>query len=313
MDKFKFLNWSVVAFSLLMTTSLQAKTMNGFDLSGGLLPMDEIFQGGPPRDGIPAIDNPQFVTAAQMQELGELEPSDLVLGVSVNGIHKAYPIRILNWHEIVNDNFAEQPVVITFCPLCGSGMAFEAQLDGIDLDFGVSGLLYNSDVLLFDRQTQSLWSQIEKQSVTGNYQSRQLVDLAVQNTTWQRWREQYPDTQVLSFDTGYRRSYRRDPYAGYENSANTFFPVKFRAMGLHPKEKVLGLEHQGLAKAWPLVELAKAKLPLLDNIGDMQVMVHYDESSHTGHITDLQGQLLPAVSLFWFAWAAFHDDTLLYR
>ncbi|MES9860025.1 MAG: DUF3179 domain-containing (seleno)protein, partial [Candidatus Thiodiazotropha sp. 4PDIVS1] len=136
---------------------------NGFDLSSASIKVSEVLSGGPPRDGIPAIDQPEFVSS---DEADFLTPDDRILGVVRNGVAKAYPISILNWHEIVNDVFDDEPVVITFCPLCGTGMAFEAMIDRQTLTFGVSGLLYNSDVLLYDRHSESLWSQIMKQSIS---------------------------------------------------------------------------------------------------------------------------------------------------
>ena len=133
-----------------------AQSMKGFDLSNASIPVDEIKDGGPPKDGIPAIDQPEFKKASAVQ----LDEQTRVMGVKVNEVAKAYPVPIMNYHEIVNDMFAGRPVVVTYCPLCGSGIAFDAAIDGERKTFGVSGLLYNSDVLLYDRQTESLWSQI---------------------------------------------------------------------------------------------------------------------------------------------------------
>ncbi|WP_373509099.1 DUF3179 domain-containing (seleno)protein [Thiocapsa sp.] len=137
---------------------------NAFDLSGGLAPPDEIHVGGPPRDGIPALTDPAFVPAAQADFLA---PDDRILGLTPGGEARAYPIAILNRHEIVNDGIGGRAVAVTYCPLCGTGVAFDALHTGRRVEFGVSGLLYNSDVLLYDRQTESLWSQIAKQAVTG--------------------------------------------------------------------------------------------------------------------------------------------------
>ncbi|MBT7329686.1 MAG: DUF3179 domain-containing protein [Oceanospirillaceae bacterium] len=296
--------------TLTIANRALAKSLNGFELDQGLLPVAEIFQGGPPKDGIPAIDEPLFLAAEQMQVL---EPDDMVLGITDGVQSKAYPIGILNWHEIVNDELGGVPVVVTFCPLCGSGMVFERTINGQALDFGVSGLLYNSDVLLYDRQTDSLWSQIEQQAVTGFWQGQQLQPIAVQHTSWQRWQKNHPQTLVLSFDTGFRRRYNYDPYGGYEDTAATFFPVKFRAQGFHPKQRVLGLEHNGISRAWPLVELAKAGQPITDNIAGLPVFVHYDAASQTAWVEDGQGQTITSVTLFWFAWAAFHEDTSVYH
>jgi hypothetical protein len=135
----------------------ETRQLNGFILDEPLIPAGAIEKGGPPRDGIPSIDSPLFVAAS---EASFLDPEDRVLGITQGGKSKAYPVKILNWHEIVNDWLNQQPVVVTYCPLCGSGIAFSAMVGGRRLSFGVSGLLYNSDVLLYDRQTGSLWSQI---------------------------------------------------------------------------------------------------------------------------------------------------------
>ena len=149
----------VVALGMPMRAG--ARTLNGFDLTDTLIPEHLIEAGGPPRDGIPAIDEPLFVDSSR----AGLSDTDRVLGLSFGAVARAYPVRILNWHEIVNDRIADQPVAVTYCPLCGSGMAFDARVGGQITRFGVSGLLYNSDVLLYDRRTGSLWSQIMARAV----------------------------------------------------------------------------------------------------------------------------------------------------
>ena len=141
--------------------------LSGWDYSKHSIPLKDIQSGGPPKDGIPAIDDPQFVSAA-IADRTFLKNSDRVLTLVLGGKKKAYPIKILNWHEIVNDKLAGRSVVVTFCPLCGTGMVFSRNIAGREMDFGVSGLLYQSDVLLYDRQTESLWSQIKMQAVTGS-------------------------------------------------------------------------------------------------------------------------------------------------
>jgi len=140
---------------LLLTATASAKNLNGFSINNPLVSADLIQRGGPPRDGIPSIDAPRFVTAADAQHISA---TDRVLGLTVNNIAKAYPIKILNYHEIINDRFNTTPVAVTFCPLCGTGIAFIADIDNTTRSFGVSGLLYNSDVLMYDRETESLWS-----------------------------------------------------------------------------------------------------------------------------------------------------------
>ncbi len=283
---------------------------NGFDLAGSLIPVDDILHGGPPKDGIPSIDRPVFVGA---RDAKDLSGKDMILGVVRNGLAKAYPVRILNWHEVVNDRFGPDPVVITFCPLCGSGVAFEARSGGRSLAFGVSGLLYNSDVLLYDRETGSLWSQIRAQAVTGALKGAWLQPVAVTHTTWTDWSARHPHTLVLSEETGYARDYARDPYAGYSKSPDLMFPVRFRAEGLHPKERVLGIVLGGKAKAYPFVELARTAGVIADNLGGRPVRIRFSREHQSAEALDGQGRQIAAITLFWFAWAGFHPDTELYR
>ncbi|MCG7894084.1 MAG: DUF3179 domain-containing protein [Candidatus Thiodiazotropha taylori] len=242
-----------------------------------------------------------------------LKPQDRILGVVRNGVVKAYPINILNWHEIVNDHFRQEPIVITFCPLCGTGMAFEATVRGEPLKFGVSGLLYNSDVLLYDRASESLWSQIMKQSISGKYQGDRLRHVPLQHTNWADWSDRYPDTLVLSDETGFSRDYKRSPYRGYDKSRDLYFPVEFRAKGYHPKERVLGLEVNGAYKAYPFVELAKTDGSIEESLAGQQLTVKYDMQNQTANAYDLFGDLLPSTTAFWFAWYAFHPQTEIFR
>ena len=197
----------LLCLALLATgapATLLAQQMNGFDLRGSLIPSEQIHFGGPPKDGIPAIDKPDFTSAGLATFLRD---DDTVLGMVRGGVARAYPVRILNWHEVVNDRFDQDAVVVTYCPLCGTGVAFDARIDGRVLSFGVSGLLYNSDVLLYDRQTQSLWSQLLAQAISGPMKGRRLAMLPLTHTTWVDWRKSHSATQVLSTNTGQTRSY----------------------------------------------------------------------------------------------------------
>lgn len=285
-------------------------TRNGFDLSGSLVPADEILSGGPPRDGIPAINQPKFLKAGEARYL---KPQDRVLGIVRQGVAKAYPIRILDWHEIVNDRFEDEAIAVTYCPLCGTGMAFDADVGGKTLNFGVTGLLYNSDVLLYDLQTQSLWSQILGTAVSGPFKGEKLKSIPITHTTWADWKTRHPQTLVLSTDTGFRRDYERSPYAGYERSEEVIFPVKFRSQGYHPKEQVIGLEVAGKFKAYPFAELAKSPSEFRDVVNGEPVIVRFDAGHRTGSVFDGKGQELPTVIAFWFAWYGFHPDTEIYR
>jgi hypothetical protein len=148
----------------VLCTVVHAQTKNGFDLGDASVPIDQIRHGGVPRDGIPSIDNPKFIDAA---DADFLRGKDRILGVFRNGVAKAYPIKILDYHEIVNDHFGDEAILVSYCPLCYTGMVFSVQGNDVAFDFGVSGLLYNSDVLLYDRETGSLWSQILSKAITG--------------------------------------------------------------------------------------------------------------------------------------------------
>jgi hypothetical protein len=298
---------ALVLSVLVAGAALSRPAHNGFDLSGSLVPPEEIHLGGPPRDGIPAIDRPRFLSAGQAEFLA---PDDRVLGLARGGEAKAYPIRILNWHEIVNDRIGGERVAVTYCPLCGTGVAFRARAEGRELTFGVSGLLYNSDVLLYDRETESLWSQIRKQAITGDMRGTRLTALPLVHTSWEAWRTEHPDTRVLSTDTGHDRNYWSNPYSGYQSDAGLEFPVSARSARYHPKERVLGVELGGTFKAYPFAELSRvAGGEVRDRIAGREVRVRFDPEGESARAFDADGRELPAITGFWFAWYAFHPET----
>ncbi|WP_290697086.1 DUF3179 domain-containing protein [Amphritea sp.] len=291
---------------------VSARTLNGFDLTGSLIYEGHIVPGGPGKNGIPAIDQPVFDRA---DDVSWLEPEQRVIGVNHNGIAKAYPLAILNWHEIVNDRFATDPVVVTYCPLCGSGVVYQALQDGQELTFGVSGLLYNSDVLLYDRQTDSLWSQLHHSAITGPMKGKVLAQLPSVHTRWGAWLKDHPDTLVLSRNTGASRDYTRDPYSGYEDSKLLYFSVEFMSQAFHPKERVIGVELNGRTKAYPFSELAKGALKgvLGDRLGEAVLRIEYNAELQTARVFRGEMEELPVVNLFWFAWYGFHPKTEVYR
>ncbi len=301
--------WVLIAAALL-ALPVAAESINGFDLSDTLVPRSEIAHGGPPRGGIPALTDPPFVSVNEATFVAE---DDRVIGVARNGVAKAYPLALMNYHEIVNDRFGDEAVVVTYCPLCFTGMAFKATADGKRLLFGVSGLLYNSDVLLYDRLSESLWSQLLQRAISGPMKGQNLTVLPSVNTTWREWRRRYPQTRVLSWETGHLRHYDRDPYALYDQSPDIMFPVRFRAQGYHPKEYVIGIELDGVARAYPVSELARGAAEFRDQIGAHTVVVHYDDFNVSGEIRNENGALLPFVQAYWFAWYAFHPDTQVYK
>lgn len=288
-----------------------ADIINGFDLTGAIIPASQIFNGGPGKDGIPAIDKPKFVSVRKARFM---KNDDRILGIEIAGIARAYPIKILNWHEIVNDRIGREQFTITYCPLCGTGMAFSARIEDAKLDFGVSGLLYNSDVLLYDRQTESLWSQIMQQAVTGKYKGTQLTGIPLAHTTWADWKIKHPETKVLSTRTGTLRNYEKNPYQGYDVSEHLFFPVASKAPETyHPKEPVLGVEIDGVFKAYPFVELnKKGKASFTDRVNGVELTIHWDQNHQSGSIYGDNKNVM-ITQAFWFAWFAFHPETQVYN
>lgn len=289
----------------------KAHTMNGFDVSQAEVPASEIQRGGPPRDGIPALTDPEFLSPGQAHWLGD---DERVLGVHRNGVAKAYPLGIMNYHEIVNDLFAGEPIAVTYCPLCFSGLAFEAEEpDGTRLMLGVSGLLYNSDVLLYDRRSESLWSQIGATAISGPRRGENLETVPTANTTWRAWREEHPDSLVLSRDTDYSRNYDRDPYVEYAEDEALMFPVRFRTHGQHPKTPILGVEIDGQARAYPLPAFpATGRHEVEDELAGEPITILIDSDAQTGRVLDEQGEEITSLVSYWFAWFAFHPDTDLY-
>lgn len=295
--------------------SLLGATKNGFDVSDALVPENEILSGGPPRDGIPAIYQPVFESA---EEASWIRERDRVLGIEINGEARAYPIRILDWHEIVNDKIDDQYFAVTYCPLCGTGMVFATNAGDGALLFGVSGLLYNSDVLLYDRYSESLWSQILGKAISGPLKGADLPDLPVTHTTWNKWFKDYPDTKVLSRETGMNRysrggprDYRESPYNGYENSRRILFKVSHSApKTYHPKERVIGIEVDGVFKAYPFKELSKQGMAeFTDQVAGKTFLIEWDEKAQSSSIRDESGKLLTTITGFWFAWYTFHPET----
>jgi len=298
---------TIFLFGLLCQTSYAG--FDQFDVSNSVVDLQEFMSGGPSKDGIPSLDEPQFVSA---KEADFLQDDDKVVGIVIDGKAKAYPIRILNWHEIVNDQVSNQPIAVTWCPLTRSAVTFDREVNGSILEFGVSGLLYNSNVVMYDRQSQGLWSQLKMGGLTGKFAEDHLDIVPSQVSAWHNWRGRYPQTLVLSNKTGYGRNYDRDPYADYHASKQTMFPTGVSDERLQPKSLVVGIKVENIAKAYPLEKIARSREPYFDQVGDSTIMIQ----SHNGgavEVSDKNGNSIPSVVTYWFAWSAFHKDTLIYK
>lgn len=298
-------------YTLFLLTFISCYTQGykGFDVSNATIPKSEIKDGGPPKDGIPSIDTPEFLKPSQ----STLSDSDKILGIDYNGEAKAYPISIMNYHEVVNDKFENAPVAVTYCPLCGSGVAFDTKVDGKTLTFGVSGLLYNSNVLLYDRETESLWSQLKYKAVSGPLVGQKLEVISTSNTTWGDWKDKHPESLILSKDTGYNRNYDQYPYSSYKESDRLYFPVNNTNDRYHPKEMLIGIKLKGKAKAYPFTELEKIEGDFIeDRFQGKSFKVYYDSSTKSAEIQNKDNEELPSVITFWFAWYAFNPDTSVF-
>jgi hypothetical protein len=245
------------------------------DFSRHTVPLEEIVPGGPPKDGIPALDRPRFVTSAAASAwLSENEP---VMVVRVGEDVRAYPYRILIWHEIVNDRIGDVPVAVTYCPLCNTALAFDRRHAGRVLTFGVSGMLRHSDMVIFDRETESWWQQATGESIVGEFAGDRLRPVAAQTVSWAEFRRQYPRGPVLSQETGFERPYGRNPYAGYDSPRER--PIRaFFSRTPDPRlpamERVAAVQHAGKTVAYPFSELARIGA-VNDRIGEDAVVVFW--------------------------------------
>lgn len=235
------------------------------------IPYSEIFSGGPPKDGIPAIDNPQFISVAEADEwLGDLEP---VIVFQEQADTRIYPFQILTWHEIVNDVVGDRPVVVTFCPLCNTAIVFDATVNGQALTFGTTGRLRFSNLLMYDRQTESWWQQAGGDAVIGELTGNRLTFLPATIVSWAEAQAMFPDAQVLSRDTGHNRRYGQNPYVGYDNINGSPFLFQGETPDqLPPMARVTTVALADEAVAYPNEILAQVGV-VNDQIGDTAVVV----------------------------------------
>lgn len=330
-----------------------------------IIEYDELLSGGPPRDGIPSINEPEFVSAnAAADWLAGNEP---VIALEIDGDARAYPLQILTWHEIVNDRVGGVPVIVTFCPLCNAALTFDRRVGGQVYEFGTSGLLRNSDLVMYDRTTESLWQQLTGEAIVGDMVGKRLRFVPSLLVSFDDFRQAYPRGNVLSRDTGYNRDYGRNPYAGYDRADQTPFLFDGELDGrLLPMERVVTVSFEGVDVAYPLSVLSEVHV-IEDAPGGVDLVVWHvpgtssalDASTiaqgqdvgatgvfyptldgrvlsfrfengafvdeETGSTWNVLGQaidgplagesLTPIVhgNHFWFAWAAFKPDTLIYQ
>jgi hypothetical protein len=244
------------------------------DFDKHTVPFEEIVSGGPPKDGIPAIDHPKFVRVqAADRWIDDREP---VVLVALDGVAKAYPLQILIQHEIVNDVVGQTPVTITYCPLCNTAISFDRRFDGRLLDFGTTGRLRHSDLVMYDRQTETWWQQAIGEGIVGEYAGQRLTFVPSPLISWSTFKDSYPDGEVLSRDTGYRRDYGRNPYAFYDRGRGPWSQFFFgRPDGRLPAmERVAAVEIDGESVAFAFSALREKRV-ISEDIGDTPVVAFW--------------------------------------
>ncbi len=304
--------------------SSAAAEPRGFNLKTSLIPRGEIRSGGPPKDGIPALTRPAVVAAGTARYM---KREDRVIGVSLNGKSRAYPLAILNYHENVNDELGGKPIAVTYCPLCDSAVVFDRLIGGRTRRFGISGLLYNSNVLLYDRQPhpqdESLWSQLQMRAVTGPAAEKRLTLTALpcDLTTWADWTRRHPETTVLSPNTGYARDYGGSPYKRYFAGERLMFPVRprpDRRMKLKNKDRLVIVKVGDSMRAYPVrtvARLANAPGGFEDTLNDQHFRLIPVDDAETVRVefTEPSAGDNAVLYAFWFAWHAMHPKTEIFR
>jgi len=260
-------------FAIQAATSQPASLKQEFpktDFSKSIVDFDEIQSGGPPRDGIPALDDPDFIPA---QRADWLHPQEPVIVVTVGDDSRAYPLQIMIWHEIVNDTVNDLPLAVTFCPLCNATLVFEREFDGRVLDFGTTGRLRMSDLLMYDRQTETWWQQFTGKGLIGKYAGEHLTEYPARIVAFEDFKTQHPEGPVLSRRTGHNRPYGDNPYRGYDRIDQSPFMFDGETdPRLPPMERVLAVRVGDESRAYPFGEFEDPRV-VNDEVGGKPVAV----------------------------------------
>ena len=309
----RFLRFAVVTAVFLQATAAGAERSYNVDILTETFGFDaateksvalsDLHQGCPARDCIPSIDSPKFLSA---NEATHVTDDELVITLSYKGEYRAYPSRILDHHEIVNDTVAGDPLAITWCPLCGSAVGIQRTIGEEITEFGVSGVLYNSDLVLYDRATETLWDQIEAKGIVGPMTGAELTLVPVSMSRWAKWRDKHPNTLVLSADTGFEYDYTQDRYAEYRDSTRLFMPVSASDERVHAKTVVFGFDLPTGTIAYTESVLQESGSYRHDLNGEETLVTLHDD----GEVSMRRGdQTHHPIRVYWFAWYTFHAGT----
>jgi len=280
--------------------NLSQESMADYTISSDYLDFinRNLLSGGVAKDGIPAIDHPKYLSVAE----SKLFDNDLVYGINYKGFIAAFPRVIMYQHEIVNEEVQGEKISLTYCPLTGSAIGY------IGKNLGVSGKLYNSNLVFYDRETDTNYPQILGVGLDKGGRSEVLATFPITTTTWGVWKAAHPETKVLSEDTGFGRDYSGTPYPGYDDALRVWFPVAAQNDTFHSKKIIhgveVGAEHFALDKDYLILQ----KEIILETTQG-QVVVRYDPVQKSITAVDENGDLLKSFDVFWFAWYAYHPDT----
>ena len=292
-----------------------------------LVDPNKIVSGGPPKGGIgvdvgiPSIINPNFTSVKEADEW--IRDDEFVFVLSYKGVERVYPLQILVFHEIVNDEIKGDPILISYCPLCGSGTAFKRYIfisgesgEKTTTDFGVSGKLYNSNLLMYDRATESYWSQFDGKAIAGELVGQKLEKISIEAVQWGIWKKLHESAQVLNRDNGFERPYGRDPYGrdpygSYYSSDAILFPVDKKDDKIPYKTFVFGVEVNGKFKAYKESDLLN-KGVIEDSLNGVKIKIEKDSSGIVKVINLETNEEIIEDRVFWFVWYAFHPETELY-
>jgi len=282
-----------------------------FDLTDLKVPQDQILRGGPPKDGIPALTDPKTVA---VQDADFMRPDDRVIGITINNQSRGYPIKVLNLHECYNDTLGGVPIAVVFCPLCDSVTVVDRRLGEKTFEFGISGLLHNSNVLLYDRQDDALWSQAGLIAISGPHAGESLTHLhGWEITAFELWAQAHPESTIASLDTGHYPAERYDSpaYASYFLTDEVMFPVSRSDPRFANKAPVIGVMLGEKTKAYPVETIAAAPDGrVTDTIDGRPVVLEADDAGTVRIVQAPEDSRV--IHTFWFAWFAFHPDTGVY-